>query len=166
MIAAKPHGYWGRPVPAHRLARYLRQGLPSGPEGPGKILLWGAEAGGGQAGPQLPACLVAPSTPYTPGILGAPSVGGTISANLGLWSVTDLAFRWLADGAEIDKPASWVIPDALFGAAITLEVTATGADGVTVRETDPLTVIAGDLIAIGFWSDHSPWHDTSNWSDG
>lgn len=45
MISIKPAGYWGREVPAERLARYLRQGLPSAPEGPVAPTAWGVERG-------------------------------------------------------------------------------------------------------------------------
>lgn len=45
MISIKPAGYWGRKVPAERLARYLRSGLPTKPEGPGAVSGWSAEQG-------------------------------------------------------------------------------------------------------------------------
>lgn len=40
MISVKPAGHFGRPVPETRLTRYLRQGLPEGPEGPEAVPSW------------------------------------------------------------------------------------------------------------------------------
>lgn len=43
MISIKPAGHFGRPVPETRLTRYLRQGLPEGPEGPEAVPSWGVD---------------------------------------------------------------------------------------------------------------------------
>ena len=141
MISIKPRGYYGRKVNESRLARYLRQGLPSAPEGPGAIQAWGAVAGGGQAGIHLPVCVIPPSVAFSPAGAG-PSVGGTASGNMGVWDTSSLTRRWLADGAPIVQPAlSWTIPPELLGAALVLEVTGTNSDGPTVASTTPLTIL-------------------------
>lgn len=108
-----------------------------------------------------PLNIVEPSFAYSPTI-GAPSVGGTVTGNTGVWDGypdPTITFKWLADGVDTGETnLSFTVGSGLLGKTLALEVTATSTAGSAVRTTTPVVVLpVQPLINDTFDSGITPW---------
>ncbi|MGA8046927.1 MAG: cell wall-binding repeat-containing protein, partial [Dermatophilaceae bacterium] len=81
-------------------------------------------------------CLTAP----VPTISGTPRVGSTLTANAGMWTPeTSLSYRWFANGAAVGTGTSIALTSAHQGKAVTVQVTGSLPEHVTVTRTSRAT---------------------------
>jgi hypothetical protein len=75
-----------------------------------------------------------------PSIDGEPFLSGTVTANYGEWGPTtvDLEFQWFADGVPIDGAnTSWYVVDVPDGTILTVQVTGSKTNYLTVTKVSP-----------------------------